>query len=391
MKRKNLKFLFPLIITLIVLTIIKIIEPAEVDWTKSFAKKDKIPYGGFIIYDLSVELFPGNKVTSKELPIYNTLKDNYYNRTNYVFINSYFSPDRLDVEYLLHYVADGNNVFISAFGIYGDLGDSLRIKTFDEFLSEDSVNINLSIPQLKTEKGYEYSRGNFENYFSEFDTSLVQVLGKNEFGKANFIRVRYGNGNFFMNTVPLAFTNYYLLNSGNNDYVYKALSHLPVQETFWDDYYKDGNKYNASALQYILSQRSLKWAYYIILVSVVLFILFYGRRRQRIIPVIPPLTNTTVEFVETVGNLYYQQKDFKNIAEKRISYFLDYLRNKYLIRTGFFDEDTIEKISEKSSLSTGKIKYILKEIEKVNHSQKITEVELININYQIEKFYERTK
>jgi len=70
---------------------------------------------------------------------------------------------------------------------------------------------------------------------------------------------------------------------------------------------------------------------------------------------------------------------------------LDYLRNKYLIRTGFFDEDTIEKISEKSSLSTGKIKYILKEIEKVNHSQKITEVELININYQIEKFYERTK
>jgi len=244
---------------------------------------------------------------------------------------------------------------------------------------------------LRTEKGYEYSRGNFENYFSEFDTSLVQVLGKNEFGKVNFIRVRYGNGNFFMNTVPLAFTNYYLLNSGNNDYVYKALSHLPVQETFWDDYYKDGNKYNASVFQYILSQRSLKWAYYIILVSVVLFILFYGRRRQRIIPVIPPLTNTTVEFVETVGNLYYQQKDFKNIAEKRISYFLDYLRNKYLIRTGFFDEDTIEKISEKSSLSIGKIKYILREIEKVNHSQKITEVELININYQIEKFYERTK
>lgn len=391
MKRKNLKFLLPLIITLVVLTVIKIVEPEEVDWTKSFARKDKIPYGGFIIYDLSLELFPGNKVTLKELPIYNTLKDNYYNSTNYVFINSYFSPDRLDVEYLLRYVADGNNVFISAFGIFGELADSLRIKTFDEFLSKDSVNINHSIPELTTEKGYEYNRGNFENYFSEFDTSLVQVLGKNEFGKVNFIRVRYGNGNFFMNTVPLSFTNYHLLNSGNNDYVYKALSHLPVQETFWDDYYKDGNKYNASALQYIISQPSLKWAYYIILVSVVLFIFFYGRRRQRIIPVIPSLTNTTLEFVETVGNLYYQQKDFKNIAEKKISYFLDYLRNKYLIKTGQFDEETIEKISEKSSLSTGKIKSLFRQIEKINRSQKITEEELVNINYQIEKFYERTK
>ena len=391
MKRKNIKYLVPLIITLIIITIIKIIEPEEIDWTKSFAKKDKIPYGGFIIYDISDELFPTEDVVLKELPIYNILKDNYYFNTNYVFINSYFSPDRLDTEYLLRFVADGNNVFISAFGIYGNLADSLKIQTFDEFFSEDSININFSLPEVKSGNGFTYFKGNFDNYFSEFDTALVQVLGENENGNGNFLRIKYGEGNFLLNTVPLAFTNYDLLNSDNNEYVYKALSHLPVQQTFWDDYYKDGNKYQASTLQYIMSQQSLKWAYYIILVSVVFFIFFYGRRKQRIIPVIAPLTNTTVEFVETVGNLYYQQKDFKNIAEKKISYFLDYLRSKYLIKTGSFDEETIQKIADKSSLSSGKIKSILREIGKINHSQKITEEDLTNINYQIEKFYERTK
>ena len=391
MKRKNIKYLLPLTITMIILTIIKIVEPEEVDWTKSFAKKDKIPYGGYIIYDIVPDLFPDYEVVLKELPIYNVLKDKYYYATNYVFINTYFYPDRLDTEYLLDYVAKGNNVFIATFGIYGPLSDSLRIKTFDEFFSEDSVNINFSLAELKSKNGYSYFRGNFENYFSEFDTTLVQILGKNQNNNVNFIRIRYGNGNFFLNTVPLAFTNYHLLNSDNNEYVYKALSHLPLQKTFWDDYYKDGNKYTASALQYILSQRSLKWAYYIILVSVVLFIFFYGRRRQRIIPVIPPLTNTTVEFVETVGNLYYQQKDFKNIAEKKISYFLDHIRNKYFIKTSSFDHETIQKIADKTSLSTGKIKSILREIEEINHSQKITEEDLVNINYQIEKFYERTK
>ena len=391
MKKRNIKFLLPLIATLIILTIIKIAEPEEVDWTESFAKKDKIPYGGYIMYDVVSDLFPDNVVELKELPIYNILKGNYYYNTNYVFINTYFSPDRLDTEYLLEYVAEGNNVFISAFGIYGDLADSLKIKTLDTFFSDDSVNINFSMVNLESDNGYSYFKGNFENYFSEYDTALVQVLGKNRNDNVNFFRIKYGNGNFFLNTVPLAFTNYHLLNSGNNEYVYKALSHLPDQRTFWDDYYKDGNKYTASMLQYILSQQALKWAYFIILVSVFLFIFFYGRRKQRIIPLMLPLRNTTVEFVEIVGNLYYQQKDYKNIAEKKISYFLDFVRNKYFIKTGNFDEETIRKISYKSSLSIGKLTAIFREIEKIKQSPKITEENLININYQLEKFYERTK
>ena len=391
MKKKNLKFLLPLFITLIILTIIKIAEPEEVDWSKSFAKKDKIPYGGYIIYDIAKGLFPDKEFELKELPIYNTLKGKYHYNTNYVFINTYFSPDRLDTEYLLDYVAEGNDVFISALGIYGNLADSLQIKTYDVFFSQDSVNINFSLAGLKSDSGYSYFKGNFENYFSEFDTALVQVLGKNGNDKVNFLRIKYGEGNFLLNTVPLAFTNYHLLNSANNEYVYKALSHLPSQNTFWDDYYKDGNKYSATILQYILSQKALKWAYFIMLVSVFLFIFFYGRRKQRIIPVMSPLTNTTLEFVETVGNLYYQQKDFKNIAEKKISYLLDYLRNKYSIKASTFNEETISKISEKSSINTGILKSLFKEIKKINDSTKITEDELININYKIEKFYERTR
>jgi len=391
MKKRELKFLIPLIVTIILLTVIKILEPEEVDWTNSFARKDKIPYGGYVISDISSDLFPEQEVDIKELPIYNILKTNYNTGSNYVFINSYFSPDRLDTEYLLRYVADGNNVFISAFGIYGDLADSLKIATSDQLFNGDSINTNLTIPGIMKDSGWTYITGNFKNYFNEFDTSLVQVLGTNQSGNTNFIRIKYGDGNFFLHTLPLAFTNYHLLNSGNNEYVYKVLSHLPVQKTFWDDYYKDGNKYSASSLQYIVSQKALRSAYYIILVSVLLFIFFYGRRKQRIIPIIPPLTNTTVEFVETVGNLYYQQKDYKNIAQKKISYFMDYIRSKYFIKTNLFDEETIQKISDKSLLSTGKIKSIFKEVEKINLSTSISEDDLLNINNQIENFYERTK
>ena len=81
----------------------------------------------------------------------------------------------------------------------------------------------------------------------------------------------------------------------------------------------------------------------------------------------------------------------KNIADKKISFFLDYIRNKYFIKTSSMDAETIQKIADKSSISTGSIKSLLGEIEKINHNQKITEEDLENINFQIEKFYERTK
>jgi hypothetical protein len=154
MKRKNLKFLLPIIITMALLLFIKLTEPEEIDWNYSFAKKDKIPYGGFIISDILPELFPGEEILTRDLPVYNILKDKYYTLTNYIFINSYFSPDKLDTEYLLNYVYAGNNVFISAFGIYGSLADTLKLKTYDIFFSEDTLSINFSDPSIANKDGY---------------------------------------------------------------------------------------------------------------------------------------------------------------------------------------------------------------------------------------------
>lgn len=391
MKKKNLKFLIPIIVTMTLLLIVKITEPEEIDWNYSFAKKDKIPYGGFIVSDILPELFPGTEILTRELPIYNILKDKYYTHTNYVFINSYFSPDKLDTEYLLNYVKAGNDVFISAFGIYSSIADTLKFKTYDIFFSEDTVSINFSNPEIANKEGYVFRKGNFGNYFSEYDTASTQVLGKNQFGQANFIRIQHGTGNFFINTVPLAFTNYHILKKKNSEYVFKALSHLPVQKTFWDEYYKDGNKFSATPLTFILSQESLKWAYYLILASVIIFIIFYGRRKQRIIPVIFPLTNTTIEFVETVGNLYYQQKDYKNIAEKKILYFEDFIRNKYFLKTSVTNEVMSKKISEKTLLPEKDLQNLFMQIEIVRTSANISEEQLTKLNSQLEEFYKSTK
>jgi len=391
MKKKELKFIIPLAVVIILLVIVKLSEPEEIDWSYDFTMKGTVPYGGFIFHDIMPELFPGTEIVNKELPLYNVLKDQYYQNTNYVFVNSVFRPDELDTEYLLWYVGSGNNVFVSVFSIYGSLADSLQVETYGSFFNEDTININLTDPELKTTGGYTYKKGNFENYFVKYDTANTQVLGKNQRNDINFIRVKYGDGNFFLNTVPLAFTNYHLINENNSGYIFRALSYLPVQKTFWDDYYKAGNRFSSTPLRFIISQEALKLAYYLILAGIILFIIFYGRRKQRIIPIISPLKNTTLEFVRTVGNLYYQQKQHKNIAEKKITYFLDYIRNRYFIKSGLIDDEAIKKISEKTSYPVEKLKNIFSGIERAKNSPAISEQELVVINSQIETFYERTK
>ncbi len=164
------------------------------------------------------------------------------------------------------------------------------------------------------------------------------------------MKVKIGKGNLYIHSVPNIFTNYNLLKA-ERDYIFKCLSYLNIRDVIWDEYYKEVNKYQSTPIRYILSQPSLKWAYFTLIISLIFFVIFRGRRDQRVIPIIKPLSNTTLEFVETVGNLYFKQSNHKNIADKKITYFLDYIRIKYSLKTlNYLNDDLVKQLSEKSAI-----------------------------------------
>src|SRR5579871_5141807 len=87
--------------------------------------------------------------------------------------------------------------------------------------------------------------------------------------------------------------------------------------------------------------RYLKWAYRIALITVIIFVFFEIKRRQRIIPVIEPLRNSTLDFVRTVGGVYFHQHNNKNIAEKKIQYFFEFIRSHFYLSTVYLDDEFI--------------------------------------------------
>ncbi|WP_244299013.1 hypothetical protein [Flavobacterium nitrogenifigens] len=139
-------------------------------------------------------------------------------------------------------------------------------------------------------------------------------------------------------------------------------------------------------MRYIWSQPALKSAWYLGLLGILIFMIFNAKRKQRVVPIIKPLQNLTVDFTKTIGNLYYQEGDHTNIIDKKIIYFLEKIRTDYLLDTSKLDDDFITKLHYKTGKDEKDIRDVVQLINDHRNSYHGSlEEDLIKINTAIEK------
>ncbi len=85
-----------------------------------------------------------------------------------------------------------------------------------------------------------------------------------------------------------------------------------------------------------------------IVAGVMLFILFNAKRRQRVIPVRTPNRNTSVEFVRTIGNLYYQKISIPDLLKMRLGFLKERLKTDYQMSLDQNDAELIDRLSNKT-------------------------------------------
>jgi hypothetical protein len=180
----------------------------------------------------------------------------------------------------------------------------------------------------------------------------VEVLGKtvekNNSDQANFIKISFGKGTIYVHSEPLFLTNYYLLKPGSLKYTQDVFSYLQDRETIW--FVDNDTKVSRFFMRFVLSNPALKYAWWVFLGGLVLFIFFNAKRKQRIVPVLEPLRNTSVDFVKSIGNLYLQEGNFHDMMAKKAQYFLNKIRMDLLIDTQNLDGEFAKKLH----LKTGK-------------------------------------
>lgn len=384
-------FILTFAVLLAIYIIAEVNRPRPLNWEVTLSMRDKNPYGAYCLYNELKDIFPRASINPYSLPAYNQVNNSRALHTAYLFMTPSLSKlSKEDVHELLHYTAAGNYVFLSAFD-FGMLQDTLKFR-FD-WLNEskygDSTSINFRNPLLHTKKNTRFKPMTLEQYFTKYDTLTTTVLGSNDRNKANFIKMRFGKGAVFIHVMPHCFSNNFLLTRDNASYTAKALSYIPadVDQVFWDEYYKPGRTGSDNPLRYILNDPDLRWAFRIGLVTMVLFVLFGIKRRQRIIPVITPLQNSTMDFVKTVGNVYFNKKDNKNIAEKMIGYFLEYIRAHFFLPTHVLDEPFVQALSKKTGVPQPDLDELIKIIDAVQTGSATSNEVLLQLNRQLDAFY----
>lgn len=367
-------------------------RPRPIDWRPTYATKDKIPFGLYVFDQEAPALLKGGKLTKmRQTPyeffdsIYDYKAKKYKAGGSFIEISEESILDHESVMELIYFADHGNTVFLSSKKLPYFLLDTLNIKTKNYYQLKDTLNVSLTKHKGKK---YPFTHGAGMVYFDSIDTQKVKVLGYQNNKKEkypNFIKVPFGNGSFILHTQPVAFTNYYLLKGNNFHYTEGLLSELPVDNVYWfSPAFVKRNEISGSPLRYIMSQPALKAAFWIGLLAILIFILFNAKRKQRVIPEITPLRNTTVDFAKTIGNLYYQEGNHHTIIEKKIIYFLEHIRNEYNIDTYSLDSAFVEKLHLKTGKPVEDIEKTVSLIKKHRHSFKSSEADVIAINKAIE-------
>ena len=167
------------------------------------------------------------------------------------------------------------------------------------------------------------------------------------------VSFNFGKGRLVMVTTPLLFTYYAVLNDTISELTFRLMSEfgdLPVvrtdsySETTMDQMRKE------SPFRYFVSQPPLRVALYSALVMLLLYMVFNSRRRQRVIPVIKPPANRSLEFMKLIGTLYYERHDNTDLFHTKYRGFVEEVRRK----TGLDvdddsdDEQLFELLAEKT-------------------------------------------
>ena len=369
-----------------------------------YSYKDKEPMGGYIAYHYVNSLFNYGVTDVINKPFSELRYEINYSNSLYIIVAKMVLMSRDDLESMMSYVSSGNTLFISAEYIDKKLIDTLGADLsfdfasffgLDEYqLEKKDTWVSLAHSSANNPRKYGFYFVPFDNKIISSDSLTTQVLGYNEKRDTNFIAIDHGQGKFILHTAPAAFSNYFLLTGNNKEYLENAFSYFNAETSsvYWDNYYRLGRRAgddNFSIAGFFKKHIQLYYAFLLVLALLLIFIAFGGKRRQRFVPEKIPNANTTVSYTETIGRLYLQKKDNRNIALKMFTYFLEHVRTQYYLNTQNLNNEFAEALSRKSGVTEARVHHLLQLMNDTDRADNITDLRLLELHNLVQEYFKK--
>ncbi|MCF8366165.1 MAG: hypothetical protein K9H16_10300 [Bacteroidales bacterium] len=384
-------------------------------WEVNLYHDDGNPYGTKYLY----EVMKQSRDSSHFVLISNSISEDLNiadSGSAYLFAGRNFYADSADKKALLDFVTKGNDLFISihtpfarGYSFY-DAMENFSILNYlciDSFVDTGTyvsfVYETHVLPfwfyyvhNLKFEENIWYYFDNCEEDSGFFSTGNYCQSTLNE-KYCNMIAFEEGKGTVYLFTNPLMLSNHYLAEPEGLDFANLVLKNFEGKKIYWDE----ASKYskvsqppipNGSFLKYIFSQPGLKWAWYLLVCGVILFIVFRSRRMQQIIPLMPENKNNAANFVRSTAMLYLSSGNHSKIASEMMRQFLSYVKIKYGIKIKMNNtNDYLFDLANVSGVDSEVFKSIFKLNIQLEVSNESENYRLKELNNYLDYFYNNCK
>ncbi len=409
-------------VTILFLLYLNVQQRNAYTWKQHFLADSVDPYGSLYFAELTEKVMGLDSLIVLSAPLVESLPTEV-SHSNYLFIGEGMNLTTEDLRRLLGYVALGNTALIASRVFPRDLIDSIYTTPcdstkWDGLLTtwDTTAQMSLNHPDLLPDSTFSftfYARARMSYYGWQFINPLhvcdslegFTGLGKFKGDLTNFVRMPYGKGHFYLHTNPIAFTNLSLLERQPINYSQLILAHLQDGPVYWDEQSRveqdiaerlnensiPNNLNRESPLQFILNQPSLAWAWYILLAMGLLFLIFRTKRRQRVIPILESNNNTSLQFISTIGRLYFMQSNHKQLALQKMRLLQVFIKEKYNMNTRELNDELADRLASRSGVATEHIQHIFQMHQNINSGNFVSENTLIDFHKALEKFYHTCK
>lgn len=375
------------------------------DWRISLDKDDKKPYGAYLAFQSLKYFFPNAEVKTLSRDFrYSSLNSGKTfakdGKPLLIAAGLDFYISEKELNSLKDFIGSGGELIIFARNLDDKLQKWLHCSLLHNGYEEvplsrfNNGSDNLDALSLKGEhERYGYQGRSvlgslgFINSDSALNKQPPDTMG---FVKSNpnFFRYTVGKGHLYLHAAPLSLSNYFLLQGNNRAYLQGIWNVLPenISVILWNSYYK--RSVQSSDLSILLRHPETRWAIFLVLFVLAVYILFESKRRQRTIPETQPLENSSASFVETIGRLYFEKKDHNNLALKMTQHFLEWVRSHYFINTRTLDDAFVKQLQAKSGIKESTVKYLVDTMSEIQRGKRIIDEAALNrIYHTMEQFY----
>lgn len=372
--------------------------PKKFVWNPTFSQYDEQPFGCALFDSLLTTSLPGGYSVSKKT-FFQLMSDESTKRQGVLLVANNLSLTQADINALLTMAERGDKIMLAGTSFGHILEDTLRFScSYSRFTPQVLKKMATSSPLKRDTICWTGDSGRYspqiyrffppfcQSSFVRLDSVSVRKLAvtnkessqweskndtllhrkRKDFAVA-FVRA-WGKGEIILVSTPLVFTNYGVLDGKNVDYIFRLLSQMsPLPVVRLESYLKETAQDQQSPFRYFLSRQPLRWALYLAMAGIVLFMLFTAKRRQRVIPVVEEPVNRSLEFTQLIGSLYYQRRSHADLVQKKFVYFAEVLRREVQADIEVVAEDghTFRRIARKTGMDAEEIGRFIRELRPV--------------------------